>query len=211
MCVTVCIPTIPGREDLLQRAVRSVTDQSGPAEIKILTHLDVARKGAAHARNRLLSEVRTEWVAWLDDDDEFMGHHVSTLLEVLNSTGADLAYPIPEMASGDDPTAVSRNGEWVKPWGVPFGPEQEEHLRTQGSFIPITHLVRTSTVLDAGGFPEGRLLDDGRYQGEDERYLLSLLDVGAKFVHVPEKTWLWHGGHGCNTAGLADYDTEVEK
>jgi hypothetical protein len=51
--------------------------------------------------------------------------------------------------------------------------------------------VRTETVRKAGGFPEGRTLPSGRYQGEDERYLINLLDAGATFEHLDQKTWFW--------------------
>lgn len=198
--VTVCVATIPGRERLLKRALLSVDRQHlSPAAVTV--ELDRNRTGAAATRNRMLATVDTEWVAWLDDDDQLLPNHLAVLTDA--AEGADLVYPTPRMVTGRDPTAVSVNGQWIKPWGVPFGPEQEHHLRTQGSFIPVTHLVRTETALKAGGFPEGRTLPDGRYQGEDERYLIGLLDAGARFRHVNEETWLWFGSHGSNTAGKA--------
>lgn len=204
--MTVCVPRIPGRDESFYRAASSVVRQRlAPGDHCIFrSYVDVDRKGAAFARNKLLSEVTTEWTAWLDDDDELLDHHLAVLLSEAKRTDSDLIYSIPTMLSGSDPTAVSVNGEWVKPWGVPFGPEQEHHLRNAGSFIPITHLVRTKMAKDAGGFPNGRTLSDGRYQGEDERYLIALLDAGASFLHVPETTWLWNGGHGGNTAGRSD-------
>jgi glycosyltransferase involved in cell wall biosynthesis len=198
--VTVCVATIPGRERLLKRALLSV-DRQHLTPDAVLVELDRNRTGAAATRNRMLATVDTEWIAWLDDDDQFLSNHLAVLMDA--AEGADLVYPTPRMVTGRDPTAVAVNGRWQLPWGVPFGPEQEQHLRTQGSFIPVTHLVRTETALKAGGFPEGRTLPDGRYQGEDERYLIALLDAGARFRHVNEETWLWFGSHGSNTAGKA--------
>lgn len=191
--VAVVVATIPDRQHLLARATGSIATQTRPADQVIVEH-DYWRTGAAATRNRALAKVDTEWVAWLDDDDELLPNHLDALTREAERTGADLVYPVPSMASGHDPTAVSVNGLWVKPWGVQFGPEQEHHLRTQGSFIPVTHLVRTSSVREAGGFPEGRALPTGRYQGEDERYLVALLDAGARFAHLNTVTWLWHGG-----------------
>ena len=200
--VTAVVATIPGREHLLTRATASIDAQCRPVDAVIVEH-DYWRTGAASTRNRALAKVDTDYIAWLDDDDELLPNHLDVLMAEAETTGADLVYPVPQMASGTDPTAVSVMGQWIRPWGVPFGPEQEHHLRTQGSFIPITHLVRTGMVLAAGGFPEGRTLPAGRYQGEDERYLIALLDAGARFTHVAETTWRWHGSHGTNTAGRA--------
>src|SRR3954466_11334905 len=67
--VTVCVPTIPGREQLLARALASVDAQTARPR-RILVVADTERRGAAWTRNRLLRQVRTSWVAWLDDDDE---------------------------------------------------------------------------------------------------------------------------------------------
>ena len=196
--VTVAIATIPGRERLLSRALLSCDRQWRQPE-RVLVEHDFDRTGAAATRNRMLGKVDTEWVAWLDDDDQFLPNHLAVLLDA--SEDADLVYPTPRMASGFDPTAVVVDGRWVKPWGVPFTDECAFHIKARGSFIPVTHMVRTEKVLEAGGFPEGRTLPDGRYQGEDERYLIELLEAGARFKHVNEQTWLWFGSHGSNTAG----------
>lgn len=200
LTVTVAIPTIPGREALLERALASVAAQRRRPE-KILVERDPDRTGAAATRNRLLHRVRTDVICWLDDDDTLGETHVASCLRVLGlDPDVDLVYPRPRMVGGKDPTATSFNGMWRLPWGVRFGPEQEAHLRTYGSFIPMTHAVRTEAVRKAGGFPEGRMLDTGRFQGEDERYLIALLDAGARFEHLDKVTWEWHV-HRENTAG----------
>ena len=195
--VTVVIPTIPGRERLLNRAMTSVHNQRRPADA-LVVEADPGRSGAAATRNRALERVETDWVAWLDDDDELLPNHLDVLLRYAGD--ADLVYPTPQMVGGRDPTAVAKDGVWRRPWGVHFGPEQEHHIRTHGSFIPMTHMVRTEAVQDVGGFPPGVTLPDGRYSGEDERYLIQLLDAGMTFMHVNVITWLWHV-HDSNTAG----------
>ena len=205
LTVAVAIPTIPGREELLTRALASVHGQRRKAD-QIVVERDSLRTGAAQARNRALERVTTDVVAWLDDDDEFLPHHLITCMRVLEADPAvDLVYPVPRMIGGRDPTAVTYQGRLRLPWGIRFGPEQEAHLRNQGSFIPMTHLVRTEAVRKAGGFPEGFVLPDGRYRGEDEAYLIRLLDTGAKFEHLDRKTWRWHAGRARgSTAGRAD-------
>jgi glycosyltransferase involved in cell wall biosynthesis len=201
LSVSVCIPTIPGREGLLMdRALASVDAQRRRPD-RILVEKDLERTGAAATRNRLLERVTTDVIAWLDDDDELLPNHLMACMRILErDSSVDLVYPRPRMVGGTDPTAVTYQGTWRLPWGIRFGPEQEAHLREHGSFIPMTHLVRTATVRQAGGFPYGRTLPTGRYQGEDERYLIALLDAGARFEHLDAKTWRWHV-HRDNTAG----------
>lgn len=191
LTVAAAIPTIPGRERLLERALASVDSQRRRPD-QIIVERDEKRTGAAATRNRALAKVRTDVVAWLDDDDRWKENHLIACMRVLTlRPEVDLVYPVPVMVGGPDPTAVTQGGVWRIPWGIRFGPEQENHLRHVGSFIPMTHLVRTEAVRKAGGFPEGRVLPTGRYQGEDERYLIALLDAGAVFEHLNAKTWWW--------------------
>lgn len=197
--VAVCIPSIPDREAMLERALASVRAQRRPAD-EILVEVDADRAGAASTRNRLLERCTSDWIAWLDDDDQLLDTHLQVLMKEALYGEADLIYPTPRMVGGRDPTATSVNGVWRLPWGVPFGPEQERHLRVHGSFIPITHLVRTELVRKVGGFRDGYRLPTGRFRGEDEAYLIDLLDAGARFAHVNEVTWKWHV-HEAHTAG----------
>jgi len=191
LTVTVCIPTIPGRERYLLRAKQSVADQTRPPD-HVLVGLDRDRAGAATTRNRLLESVNTDVIAWLDDDDWFGPHHLSACMRVLENGKADLVYPVPLMEGGHDRTATTYQGVFpTSPWGLRWQPELEQHIRDHGSFIPMTHLVRTEAVRRAGGFPEGGVLASGRYQGEDERYLIAMLDTGAVFEHLDRRTWHW--------------------
>jgi glycosyltransferase involved in cell wall biosynthesis len=202
LTVAVVIPTIPGRETLLRRALDSVHAQTRKVD-QVVVERDSLRTGAAASRNRAMQRVTTDVIAWLDDDDELLEGHLAACMRVLEqSPGVDLVYPAPRMAdNGQDPTAVTHQGRLVLPWGIRFGAEQEAHLRRQGSFIPMTHLVRTEIVKRVDGFPEGFTLPDGRYRGEDEAYLIRLLDAGAKFEHLDRKTWRWHAHPRTSTAG----------
>jgi len=202
LTVAVCIPTIPGREELLQRALTSVHAQRRKPD-QIVIERDSERTGAWAARNRALERVEADVVAWLDDDDTFKPQHLMANMRVLEQSAwrPDLVYPIPKMVGGKDPTAVTYQGQFpVSPWGLRWSPEFAAHLRHLGSFIPMTHLVRTEYVRRIGGFREGYAVDGGRYRGEDEDYLLRLLDAGYTFGHVDRKTWFWQV-HSEHTAG----------
>lgn len=207
--VTVAIPTIPGREQLLARALASVDTQTLRPH-RVLVHNDTERRGAAWCRNQLLRQVRTSWVAWLDDDDELLPDHLEVLVQGGNDSGADLVYSYPEIVGGPDPIATCDDqGSVVQsPVDVPFGPAQERWLRERGNFIPIAYLARTQPVKDAGGFPEpwSVPVPAGNNSGGAEDYLLliNLLDSGARLHHVPGvRTWRRHV-HGQNTGGRGD-------
>lgn len=184
--VTAVIPSIPPRKALLRRALASVLEQTY-AVANISVSIDDRRAGSASNRTRALSGVGTEWTALLDDDDEWMPHHIGDLMEHARETGADLVYPWFTVPEGWDP--------WPDREGKPF---DEALLRTM-NYIPITVLVRTDLLWEAGGFtpkdpsnPESLCDDWGTWE--------RLLAAGAKFEHLNRRTWVWHW-HGGNTSG----------
>ena len=181
--VTVVTPSIPPRTKMLRRALASVLAQTRPPDA-ISVAVDRDREGSAATRNRALDAAGTEWVAFLDDDDQFLPHHLEMLLACAQTSGADVVYPIPEVA-GQPPPQLR--------FGLPFDPDE---LR-RANYIPVTSLVRTQ-LARAAKFrcPRGTVYDDwGLYLG--------LLNLGARFVHLPEKTWIWNW-HPGNTQGQPD-------
>jgi glycosyltransferase involved in cell wall biosynthesis len=181
--ITVVIPTIPGREQELLRALASVQAQTLQPDT-VVVELDADRDGAAVTRNRALDRVATEWVAFLDDDDEFYPDHLKRLARYTLLSGVDVAYP--GYDCDDDP---------VNCFGIPFDPV----LLRRRNYIPVTVLARTELVGEAGGFQPHP--DDNGDPCEDWGLWLSMLDLGAKFGHLPVKTWRWNLG---GTRGRAD-------
>ena len=198
--VTVIIPTIPERRELLARAYASVLAQSLPPAATFIID-DVNREGAATTRNKALDRVLTRWVAWLDDDDEFLPSHIEALVRDIRRSRVGMVYSYAQFVGGRDPLATSVDGKLVLPFGVPFGVEQRRHLREVGNFIPVTWLAETSLVKRVGGFPQpGTFTAVASGDCEDYGLLLRMLDAGADFHHVPEVTWRYHF-HGANTGG----------
>ncbi len=172
--ITVVIPTHPGRERELDRAVASVQAQTMPATI--LLELDRDREGAAATRNRGLAKVDTKWVAFLDDDDEMKPSHLRACLLHAGLSGADVVYP---WFDGPDRMGC---------FGMPFDPEA---LRRR-NYIPVTVLARTELVQAVGGFEDHP--DELGDPCEDWGLWLKLLDAGATFSHLPLRTWIFHPG-----------------
>lgn len=208
--VAVCVPTIPSRRDQLERAVRSAQRQTLPTDVRgtIQVALDETGDGAAVTRNRAWRDaVDADWIAFLDDDDELRPNHVQLCLQRALETGADLVYPwfnIYDDAGNDvtdrDPLSVPVDGDYVSPYGVAFNDELRRELLTRNNFIPVTVLVRRSLLEQVGGFPVPGTTEWTEDCCEDWGLWRRLLDVGARFEHLPRRTWIWRW-HGRNTSG----------
>jgi glycosyltransferase involved in cell wall biosynthesis len=199
--VAVCVPSIPVRRVQLAAALRTVAQQSRLPE-QIHVEVDVGRTGAAATRNRVWRRATTDWIAFLDDDDELMPDHLETLLEHADD-GVDLVYSWFDLPEAEDPLAVLVDGVLRSPFGVEFGPEQRDYLMTRGNFIPVTVLVRRGLLEDVDGFPTPGTERWPDEHCEDWGCWRDMLQVGATFRHVPRRTWTWHH-HGRNTSGRND-------
>lgn len=183
--ITVCTPSIPPRARKLVEAVASVLAQERPADA-ISVAVDVDADGPAVTRNRALAASDTEWTAFLDDDDLMNPEHLRLLLDAAEDSGADLVYPWFTVSGGSDPFPAF----FGRPWR-----NDDPHI------FPVTYLVRTELAKDVGGFPEPEWLDPAAGIGEDWAFILALIAVDAKILHLPERTWTWRHWGG-NTSGV---------
>lgn len=178
---TVVIPTVSRRWEMLSRAVGSVALQT-LAPLRVTVELDSDRAGAAATRDRALPTVATEWVAFLDDDDEMLPQHLDRLHSTAMETGADLVYPWFTVVGGTDP--------FPQLFDRPYA---DGYTQTT-----VTFLARTELVVAAGGFSGDHTLGN-----EENALVRRMYSRGASVVHLPERTWLWHH-HGANTSGRSD-------
>jgi hypothetical protein len=188
--ISVVIPSIAPRARLLQRAISSVSKQTRAID-HISVAFDTQRDGAAVTRQHALNSVLSDWVAFLDDDDEFLPHHIEFLMNHASDTGADYVFSWYHVIGGSDP----RPTEFGLPWD-PQNPRQ----------TTITCLVRTELAQACGFLPDPGQTDDLRspdrlYAGEDWRFTERVWKSGATISHLPERTWNWYH-HGSNTSGL---------
>lgn len=187
--VTVCIATIPPRAKHLRKALGSVVVQTlQPAAI--IVEYDHGKTGAPHTKNRALARVTTEWAAFLDDDDQFMPEHLEKLRTAAVEHDADVVYSrpyIPQREDHEDPSGRH---------GLPFDAAE---LRRR-SYIQTTSLVRADMMRAAGGFqipPREKHYIPQVADYDDWGAWLAMLDLGARFHHVNEQTFIWnHWGYG---------------
>ncbi len=190
--VTVVVCTIAPRAHHLARALSSVIGQTEKPGAIVVSY-DWEHGGHAYNRNKALESVTTDWVAFLDDDDVLLPHHLETLCRVANETDADLVYPWHEIRN-EQGTLL---GDLLNGHGKPF---DEEELR-RNNFIPVTVLAKTEQLRYAR-FPVSGP-GEPWWKCEDWGCWIRMLDNGAKFVHTPEITWQWWHWSG-NTSGQGD-------
>lgn len=191
--ITVVVTTFPERYDVLGRAVASAANQTLPPEF-IIVSVDGEREGAAATRTRGLSQVTTEWTAFLDDDDFLYPEHLEKLKVHADLTDADMVFPwFDVLGTGKDPFPMNEHKEWTL---------EDPHQTT------ITMLVRTEAARGVGGFLgdeediDGQEVDaEGNRAGEDFRFVLRLAKAGARIEKLHERTWVWVH-HTSNTSGL---------
>lgn len=206
--ITVCVPSIPPREKMLGRALESIEvaghrlgrdlREEGVSQFKLQVALaiDDEKQGAARTRHAALLEAETEYVAFLDDDDEMLPRHLSALYFAAQEFKADylwsrfrIQFPDGRTAEGPQFLGAKAFSQW----------DDANPCQTT-----ITTLVKTELALRAGGFEQfddtGQLFD-GQRRGEDFEFTTRCRGLGGVFRHVPEVTWLWHH-HGKNTSGM---------
>jgi glycosyltransferase involved in cell wall biosynthesis len=188
--VTVLIPAIPTRTRMLNRALISALNQMRLPD-QIIVAMDHDRLGAAGNRNRALKSVQTEWVAFLDDDDEFLPQHLLVLLQ--NTDKGDVLYT--------GCTVLGPQGQEIPPreeWGR-FGKPFDGFLLRKKSYLPVTSMVRMRFLREMDEPFKAPL--DSDY--DDWGMYLQLLDAGARFSHIAQKTWTWNHWGG-NSSGRSD-------
>lgn len=198
--VTVMVCTIPGREALLERAIRSIAEQTRQPDAVVI-YTDVRRLGAGPARDAALGEVSTTYVAPLDDDDELLPEHLAALMPVVERVAVDVVYPwmVVDPVSGDNLRCAGPERRLVTPLGQPFTEAMRAQLVGGNNFLHLTGLLRVETVRRVGGF----VATGPRGSQEDAGVFRALASAGASFVHVPERTWVWHrGSQGTGGRGL---------
>jgi glycosyltransferase involved in cell wall biosynthesis len=205
--VTVVVATRGGRPEMLAEAIGSVLDQTYPGRVEIVMVLDddgplpdaprdlpgnrgvrVIRndgvRGLAGARNAGLTQVASEWLATIDDDDTWAPTKLAEQLRLASSDPTAVAI-------GSGITVVDGHGMRAD---RPARADRITHADLVRDRIaelhPSTFLTRTARILEIGGWDEAI---PGGY-GEDYDLLLRLTRIGDVLM-VPDSltTVRWSG------------------
>lgn len=182
--VTVVVPTHPAREanGMLGRALASINAQTRAPQ-EVIVQYDNHKWGAARTRQLGLQRVETEWVTFLDSDDEMLPGHLESMYDYALETESDLVYPWYTVVGSRDPMP--------RHFGKPWDPKNPR-------LTTIVTLCRTEIAQQVGFIQESSRETES---GEDWYFIRGINNLGAKIVHLPKRTWLWHH-HGKNSSGL---------
>lgn len=161
---------------------RDLPDRCGAFPMRLVrTAKPLAR---AEAANVALESARGDWLNFLDDDDELLPMHVSTLRAALDANASSrLAHSMSEDVTADG-RPIGRHGTRFKPW---------RQLDT-GFFRPHCAMFAVSLLDDGASFdPRFDILEDMDF----------FIQCAAKtpFVLVPEVTTRYYVDAGDSGAG----------
>ncbi len=145
-------------------------------------------QGGAGARNVGVTEAKGEWIAFLDDDDEWLPQKLERQLEVAQCSQSNL--PIISCRL----TARTPKGEFIYPRRFPKPDEPlSEYLLARNSFSFGEGLIQTSTIFTHRKLLEQVPFQSGLAKHQDWDWLLkvnTLADVEIEFV--PETLVIWY-------------------
>jgi len=195
--ITVVTATIPGREELLGKTLASVYAQT----VEVEAHLVMAQScteglvppvHVALQQNHLLDSVKSAFTMRLADDDQLLPHHVEAFLPHLER--ADVIYSFDQ---GSNRPHVSLNGMSKA--------QLIEFFSKTNCIDASATAIRTKLLKRVGGWPThweggGHLPGQGGHfkntwiNAEDWLCWLNLARAGARFLCIPEETWLYGVG-----------------
>lgn len=193
------VTVVDGPDDLTRRALAAISDE----RLRVITLPRPA--GSANARNVGVEAARGEWIAFLDDDDEWLPE--KTELQMKAARGSAYRYPIVSSKL----FARTSSYELVWPRKLPHAP-LSEYLLARDDWSYGEGLLSTITLL----FPKElyRLApfqpDLVRHQDFDWVLRASRQD-GAGIEFVPEPLAIWHQAEGRSSISTtADWRTSFE-
>jgi glycosyltransferase involved in cell wall biosynthesis len=145
-------------------------------------------QGGAEARNAGVAEAKGEWIAFLDDDDEWLPQKLERQLEVAKRS--QFNFPIISCRL----IARTPKGEFIYPRRFPKPDEPlSEYLLARNSFSFGEGLIQTSTIFTKRKLLRQTPFQSGLAKHQDWDWLLkvnTLTDVEIKFV--PETLVIWY-------------------
>lgn len=148
--------------------------------------------GPSGARNTGVREAKGTWIAFLDDDDEWLPQKLERQLEVANNSH----YNFPVVASRL--ISQTQKGESILPKRLPNLSEPlSEYLFARNSLFKEEGFIQTSTIFVKKELVQKMPLEEKFYRHEDWEWLLrvsAMEGVGVEFV--PEPMAIWHSEVG---------------
>lgn len=148
--------------------------------------------GPSGARNTGVREAKGTWIAFLDDDDEWLPEKLERQLEVANNSH----YDFPVVASRF--ISYTQKGKFICPRRLPNLSEHlSEYLFARNSFFKGEGCIQTSTLFVKKELMQKMPLEEKFYRHEDWEWLLRVSAIeGVGIEFVPEPMSIWHSEMG---------------
>lgn len=144
-------------------------------------------KGPPRARNAGIAAARGEWVAFLDNDDEWLPEKLERQLDRIeqrHDSGIAAAYCSLYVQDGAGERRAIRRTQ------LPEGDVLDAFLRNDVPATPSLYIVKRTALVEAGGF------DHAARPAEDLDLWLRLSSAGHRFTAVPEPLAVYHQEEG---------------
>jgi glycosyltransferase involved in cell wall biosynthesis len=165
-----------------------------------IVHLPLPRnRGLSFARNTGIDRSTAPVVAFLDDDDLFLPHHLEAGLRALDETGAGVVYGsclvCPRLV---EPGAFPAPEDVLARFDIPF----------DARLLEICNFIPAISALCRGLRESGMRFDARAPVQEDWRMWLRLHDAGVPFAFLPEPTTVYQRVPG--TGSMTNDTSHVE-
>lgn len=128
--LSILIPSIPSRAELMKGLLAKLDRQIGDLPIEIIVLVDNRKRPLGAKRNSMMEICKGQYLTHLDDDDDVSGDYISTLLPLVKSATEDVICFRSYTDLGD---------------GMPFIVETGLSLENeQTNFVPIYELDGTT-------------------------------------------------------------------
>lgn len=160
-----------GSTDGSRAVVQRIMEEHPDAGIRLIVQDNA---GVSAARNRGIREAQGDFVALLDADDAWLTGYIAEVCRLMEYyPDADAYSTAFKIVSGKSCVAAP------VPTCEGYIDVASEALCGRYPIIPSTATLRRSTLLEAGGFPEGMRI------GEDQWLWVRMVQCGARFCFSP--------------------------
>jgi glycosyltransferase involved in cell wall biosynthesis len=172
------VVVIDGEDSATKRALQDLMDEDGRVRVVALA----TSVGGSDARNRGVDAASGEWIAFLDDDDEWLPGKLQAQFDALNGSTSPVSIGTCKMI------ARTPGKDYVWPRRMPARNEQiGEYLLARRSLTRGEGYIQTSTLFVRRALMQEQPFKSGQVKHQDTEWVLRIGRLpGAEVVFAEE-------------------------